>query len=109
MNKIVIKFFISTISIAFFWGLESGFTQRNGYELIKSIIFASSFFIVLTKKYKQYILWISTFLLISMIILYLLWQIQLSDLLGSIGFGMFFIFILSYLPDLVRIGFVKDK
>lgn len=109
MSKIILKFFISVISIAIFWGLESGFTLRNGYEAVKSIIFALSLFIVLTNKYKKYVLWIAIFLLMLMVILYLLWQIPLSDLFGSIGFGMFFIFILSYLPSLIKKGFVEDK
>lgn len=109
MKKIVLKFFVSIVSVLFFWGLESGFTLRNGYELIKSITFACSLFIVLTQKYKRYVLWIAIFLLISMCVFYLFWQIPFSDLLGSIGFGMFFIFVLSYFPELTRKGFIEEK
>lgn len=104
---IFLKLFISIISIGFFWGLESGFKLRNGDELIKSIIFAGSLFITLTGTYKKFILWVSILLLGIMIIFYLLWQIPLSSFFGSIGFGMLLIFILSYLPDLIKKGFVE--
>ena len=102
-----LKLFVSIFSVAFFWGLESGFTLRDGDELIKSIIFAVSLFVSLFATYKKFILWISIVLLLIMILLYLLWQIPLSNMFGSIGFGMFLIFILSYIPDLIKKGFVE--
>lgn len=104
---IFLKLFISIISIGFFWGLESGFTLRNGDELLKSLIFASAFFIVLTNKFKNYLLRISVTLLVIMVILYLFWQIPLSSFFGSIGFGILSIFVLSYIPDLVRKGYIE--
>lgn len=107
-KKLLLKLFVSIMSVGLFWWLESGFTLRNGDELVKSSIFAVSLFIILTGEYKRFVLWISLMLLITMIILYLFWQIALSNLFGSIGFGMFLIFILSYTPNLVKKGFVEE-
>ncbi|MEK7616864.1 MAG: hypothetical protein AAB414_02330 [Patescibacteria group bacterium] len=102
-----LKLFISIASVPIFWGLESGFSLRNGDELLKSVIFASSLFIVMTERYKKFVLWISIILNFLMVILYLFWQINLSNLFGSIGFGMLLIFILSFIPDLMKRGFVE--
>lgn len=107
MRKNILILFLSIMSVGFFWWLESGLTLRNGDELVKSSIFAGSLFIILTGNYKRFILWISLSLLLIMIIFYLFWQIPLSSFFGSIGFGMFLIFVLSYVPDLVKNGCIE--
>lgn len=106
-KKLFLKLFIAIISVGLFWGFESGFSLRNGDELIKSIIFSITLLIILITKYKKIILWISICLLILMVILYLFWQIPLSTLFGSIGLGMFLIYIFSFMPDLIKRGFVE--
>lgn len=105
---ILIKFLIATFSIGLFWWLESGFKIRNGDELLKSIIFAISLFFILAYKSKRSILWLALFLLGLMVIYYLLRNIPLANFFGSIGFGMLLIFILSFIPDLVKKGFVDE-
>ena len=107
-EKFILSLFVSMMSVGLFWWLESGFNLRNGYELIKSSIFAVSLFIVLTGKYKIFILWIALIQLVIMIALYLFWQIPLSSFFGSVGFGMFLIFIFGHLPQLIKNGFVQD-
>lgn len=106
-EKLLLKLFVSIMSVGLFWWLESGFTLRNGDELVKSSIFAVSLFIILTGEYKRFVLLVSFLLLIIMIILYLFWQIPLSSFFGSIGFGILSIFVLSYIPDLVRKGYIE--
>lgn len=106
-KKFVLNLSVSIISIGVFWWLESGFALRNGDELIKSIIFAIVLFMVLIDVFKQLILWVSFSLFGIMIILYLFWQIPLSNMFGSIGFGILLIFILSYLPGLIKKGYIE--
>lgn len=106
-ETLLLKICLSLASVGLFWGLESGFSLRNGDELLKSIIFALSLFIVLTNKFKKYLLKIAIILLIIMVILYLFWQIPLSGFFGSMGFGILSIFVLSYIPDLIEKGFVE--
>lgn len=101
------KLLVSIISVAVFWWLESGFALRNGDELIKSVIFAVSLFIVLTPGYRKLILWTALSLLGVMVILYLSGRIALSSTAGSIGFGMLLVFMLGFLPDLIKKGFVE--
>ncbi len=110
MNKIeffLLHLIISISSVGLFWWLESGFSLRNGDELAKSVIFAVALFVILTNKYKRFVLLLSLVLMGLMVILYLFWQLSLSNLFGSIGFGLFIIFSLSLLPDLIKSGFVE--
>jgi len=102
-----IKFLISAVSIGAFWWLESGMKLRNGDELLKSVIFATSLFFVLTQKYKKSVLWLALLLLGMMVVYYLLRDISSASFFGSIGFGMLIIFVLSLTPDLVKKGFVE--
>lgn len=106
-ETLLLKICLSLASVGLFWALESGFSLRNGDELLKSIIFAFSLFIALTNKFKKFLLKIATIMLVIMVILYLFWQIPLSGFFGSIGFGILSIFVLSYIPDLVRKGYIE--
>lgn len=106
-KKIAINLFFSIVSVWGFWALESGFQLRNGDEFIKSIVFAASLFMVLSNKHKEIVLWISIFLLLIMIFFYLLWQIPLASMFGSIGFGIFVIYVFSFIPNLIKKGFVE--
>lgn len=108
-KSIIIKLLISAASIIFFWGLESGFSQRQGDELVKSIIFAISLFFVLTRAYKKLVMFVSLILLSVMVVLYLFGQIYLSNMVGSVGFGVLLIYTLSFLPELIRGGNVVVK
>lgn len=101
------KLLVSIISVAVFWWLESGFSARNGDELIKSVIFALSLFIILMSGYRKLILRTALSLLGVMVIFYLSGRIAFSSTVGSIGFGMLLIFMLGFLPDLIKKGFVE--
>lgn len=104
-TKIIISFF----TVGIFWALESGFSLRNGDELIKSTLFAIVFFIAIEEKYRKYLLITSIILFLLMIFLYLFWQIAYATFFGSMGFGILCIYVLSFVPDLIKRGFVGKK
>lgn len=107
INNFFVKIVISLLSIGIFWALESGFSLRNGDEFVKSVIFAVVLFISFTKKLRKYLLTISIMLFVAMVILYLFWQIPSATLFGSLGVGILFIYIFSFISDLIKKGFVE--
>ena len=107
INNVLTKIFISFFSVGIFWFLESGFSLRNGDELIKSIIFGTALFGAFTNSLRKYLLVFSIISIGIMIILYLFWQIPFATFFGSIGFGILSIYILSFTPNLIKKGFVE--
>ncbi|MBI4036761.1 hypothetical protein HY386_02705 [Candidatus Daviesbacteria bacterium] len=73
--------------------------------LVFSLTATSCIMLVNTRKK---LLIISIFLLILMYIFYLFNSLSLANLLGSLGFGMLVIIVLSYLPQFFKKGYI-DK
>lgn len=81
---------------------------KQPVQLIQPVIFAltgviATFFL----RKRKLILIISLSLLSLMIFAYLLSLMDISNWLGSLGFGMLFITIFSYLPQVIKRGYVE--
>lgn len=107
IKKLLLRIFLSVLSIFVFWYLESGLMIKNGDELIKSIIFGATLFIATLAQYRKYLFLFSFFLLGFMITFYLFWQMTWADRLGSLGFGILVITTSSYILRLLKNGFVE--
>ncbi len=59
------------------------------------------------KKIRRIILVLSLALLFLMVIIYLFNNIELANLIGSIGFGMFVTVVITYTPELIRKGYIE--
>ncbi|MDP3973620.1 MAG: hypothetical protein Q8P92_02180 [Candidatus Daviesbacteria bacterium] len=107
VNKLILSIIIFIISLPIFIWLESGFAIKSATDFVKPLIFSASLVISSVRFYKHYLLIISLTLLFLMVIFYLFWQIPTADWLGSVGIGMFTIYIIGYLPELIRKGYVE--
>lgn len=106
-NKLLISIVIFSVSLPIFIWLESGFAIKSAHDLIKPFIFSLSLAVSFNNFYKRILLIFSLILLGIMIFLYLLWKIDLSNWFGSLGFGILTIYVLGYIPELFKKGYVE--
>lgn len=103
----LLKTFFVIMSFFIFWWLESGLKIEEISAIIKPLIFALSVSMTFSIKLRRYLLYISFLFYCLMIFLYLIWQISLANLAGSLGIGILAILIFSYFGDFVKRGFVE--
>lgn len=103
--KFIIILFILTI---FFNFLEYGFSWEGADKFIYSIALAVmagvNFFIPYSRRY---FLLAAYALLAIMVIFYLINQLPLSEAVGSFGFAILLIVMVSYLPTLIKKGYLE--
>lgn len=88
--------------------LTAVFTLLNYTSVIQPIIFALSATVnILYRTYTKLLLIVSLSLLSLMIIAYLFNQLNFSNWIGSLGFGLFIITIFSYLIELIKKGYIE--
>lgn len=98
---------ILLISFPIFIWLESGFSIKSVVDLINPFIFTTSLVLSIGNFFRRILLTCAFILLIIMVAFYLFWQIDISSWLGSLGMGILTIYVLGYLPDLVKKGYVE--
>lgn len=106
------KIVFLTISFIFFLIiftiLDFGMEINKFIQLTQPIIFALTAVIaIFFLKLRKLILVISLSLLSLMIFTYLLSLLDISKWVGSLGFGMLFITIFSYLPQVIKKGYIE--
>lgn len=107
-KKIILAPFLFIISIFAFTILDHGFGIKNIDEVIQPILFSLGFVIaVLLSPYRKYLFVTSMILLSLMVLTYLLQMMEISNWLGSLGFGMLVITFFSYIPEIVKKGFIE--
>lgn len=106
------KFFLGIIifvSAALIFSLlefESSFDKFG--TLIQPLIFALTLTVsIFLKHIRKVILSISIALLIIMILTYLLNMINISNWIGGLGFGILIVTLASYLPELIKKGYIE--
>lgn len=107
LTKVIFIPILFIFLVFIFTILDIGMEVNQLTLFIQPIIFALSaviaiFFISLRKA----TLIISLSLLSLMVFTYLLNLLEISNWIGSLGFGMFIIVTVSYLPNLIREGFI---
>ena len=108
-SKKIILFIIYTLILAFVFAvLDNGFSIEPISVLIQPIIFGiiggTS---IMYKNLRRSIIILSLILLILMIVVYLFNLFELANLIGSLGFGILSVTIATYIPDLIRKGFIE--
>lgn len=88
--------------------LDFGFGAYQFKQTIQPFIFAISFTIcIFYPNFRKYNIITALILLTLMIFIYLLNSIEISNWFGSLGFGMLFIAIISYLPQIIKKGSIE--
>lgn len=108
MFKVVLGVIIFIVSLFVFSFLEFESSLGKIDSLIQPLIFAATLSIGLClPRFKKIILLISLSFLMVMIFTYVFNQINLSNWIGSLGFGMLVITVATYLPELIKRGYIE--
>jgi len=107
LTKIIFIPILFIFFVFIFTILDTGMEVNQLVLLIQPVIFALSAVIgIFFNALRKAILIISLALLSLMVFTYLLNLLEISNWIGSLGFGMLIIVIVSYLPNLIREGFI---
>lgn len=75
---------------------------------MQDLIFSLSFtFILFTNRYTKYLIILTVLLFIIMHALVMVNRISYADICGSTGFGLTLLIIIRYLPQCVKLGYIK--
>lgn len=108
INKAVITSILFVISFLIFIVLDVGMNVEQASQIIQPLFFALVFVVTtLFTGFRKYILIFSLALLFLLIIAYLFGRLSLSDWIGRLGFGILFLTIFSYIPELVKKGHIE--
>lgn len=100
--------FVFSISLIIFMILEYGHITLSISEIIQPLFFASIVTLIfLRSKLRRYIFWFSSTLLILMIILYIFNLLLFANWVGGLGAGIMVILITSYLPEIIKKGYIE--
>lgn len=106
--KLLIKILLPFLLIGLFNTLEYGFEWNRidqfVYPAVLTIITLIIFFVPRLRK----LFFISAFFILSvMILIYLLGDLNLANMVGSFGLALLLIVVSSYIPQLIRKGYLE--
>lgn len=109
-----IKLFIGAVflligSFTLFTYIDIGWKFDDFFKLINPFLFSISLtLMVFLPGLRKLFLYISIFLMIAMVILYLLNLLDLATWVGSLGFGLLVIMIGCFSPELIKKGCIEN-
>lgn len=89
--------------------LNSGFLADGYWKMVQALILAVELAAVLVwSKLKMLIFFEIAFLFASMGLFYIFGLVDIADMTGSTAFGLLILNISSYLPQIVKLGYIKN-
>lgn len=105
--KYVRSLFVFIVSLLFFIILEYGQVTVLVKEMVQPVIFALVMaFIYLNSNLRVVLFWFALSLIILMILSYLFNLLPFANWTGSLGVGILIILIVSYIPQIIKKGFI---
>lgn len=98
---------IFPVFLVIFMLLEYGRMTVLAGEVVQPLIFTLVIELIYLRVKRLPILWFASALLVLMVIFYLFNFLLLANWIGSLGFGMLFITISSYMPELFKHGLIE--
>lgn len=109
ISKILFILIFSVSSFFLFKIMEFELLNQAINNNFQAIIFSATLTVsIFQPKYRSKLLYTAFFLLSVMVGFYLINQMALSNSFASIGIGMLFLILLSYLPQLIKKGYVEN-
>lgn len=107
--KFLIRFIIlPVILIIAFNFLEYGLVWDKIYKFLYPMLLTVIFIInIEIPKLRRFFLYLAYGLLILMIFLYLVDLLNLADIIGSSGTTILIITLFTYLPQIIKVGFIE--
>lgn len=107
-SKVFLVLIVSILLFFIFSTIEFEPLNQATNKYFQSLIFTLTFaFTVLKPKFRIKVFFFAFFLLFLMVGLYLLQRLTLANSLSSIGIGILFITSLTYLPELIKTGYIE--
>lgn len=107
--KKTLKFFLFfLICLGLFYVLEYGPALDNNSKFIKPILLSGFTVTILSHQQRtRYILFFSIFCLSIMVLTSIINWSEISNMFGSFGFSLLIISVLSYIPQIIKKGYVE--
>lgn len=107
-KRIILIFVFSIVFFIVFVILDNGTDVDRIDQLIQPLIFTFAFITgTFFHSTRKYLLGVGIILLSLMIFTYLFVSLDVSDWIGSLGFGIFFTTIFTYIPEIIRKGYIE--
>lgn len=82
--------------------------NQAGNKYLQSLVFSATFTVsIFAPKFRMKLFYLSFFLLLPAVILYLLQQLMMANVFSSISVGMLLLISISYVPELLKKGYVE--
>ena len=116
MNKFIVSFrkdfvkilFLFLILYPLIFFLNSGLSVQPFWKIIQAFILTLALItIIIRPSLKLNIFSLSLLLLILMVFFYIIDLINWAEIAGSTGLGLIVINLFGYLPQLVKVGYIK--
>lgn len=99
---------ISTLVLPMILFFHTGFLSDSFIKNFQVVVFAIIFgFVIVWPLYRKQIFLASLVLLIGMVILSVANIMEWADMMGSTGVGFITINLVSYLPQMIKLGYIK--
>lgn len=109
MKKIIKKIILFLLIPGFFLIINSGFKFDSWDSLFQTLFFSlMTLLLIFQPRFKKVFVILSVILLIIMVVFFTLDYIDIANFFGSLGFGIFIISSLFYLPKLLKYGYVQE-
>lgn len=106
--KIIVIPILTMVFTYMFMLVNTGVKIDQINQIIQPVLFAvCAILCIFFPKHKKNILKISLALLFFMIFSYLFKGLELSNWVGSLGFGLLLITVFSYIPELIKKGYIE--
>ncbi len=107
--KVIIRFIILPVCLVIVFNfLEYGLIWDKVSEFLYPILLTAIFIVNMqVSKLRRLSLALAYGMLILMIFLYLANQLDISNIIGSAGFAILIITLLTYLPELIKKGYLE--
>lgn len=107
MKKVIKRITLSLFVFGFFLILNSGFKFDPWDSLFQTLFFTLMTLLLIFKTWlKKVFVILSAILLVIMVVFFILDFIDIANFFGSLGFGIFIISSLFYLPKLLKYGYI---
>lgn len=107
--RVLTKFLVLPLFLVVFFNFsEYGFKWNRIDKFIYPVtLMMLTLVIFLKPKLRKFFLILSLLILLLMIFLYLVDEINMANIVGSFGFVLLIIVVTSYMPQIVKMGYIE--
>ena len=96
------------VSFIIFFFLNTGFYEEPLWLVLQAVFFAFVVVFMFIKKVRRiWLIYSALVFFVGMVVSILFESVFLAEVLGSTGFGLVIILLISYLPRFIKDGYLK--